>query len=575
MADQAQLIATLSVRMDKFEKQMKDAVAVAEKAVDGIEKEFAKANPQLGVSAIAKGSFLGNVAAKAAKELLSILKELPEQFERLAKSADIAQVSIVQAFQVAAALGDMDKASKLLETIGVQLERIRQGATDTPLQKLFEANQLTMAKDTQAVMDQLIQLLGQATTAQKELAIQTGAVSREMVELANKSDDAAKKIDAVAKVSPGFQSILFHLKDITIQAEIWGLTMIAAILEIGAKGDDMLARLAEKMERLTFQASQIPLFGPGVGLGLRAAEALGFDVGKGIAASGDSFRKDAETTRQAIDDITASLKRLEEQRKKLQFIGPPIPADLGKAGIKVPVGGAGAESDFAREEERIKKRIELIKAETEAIGQSVEQRTRARAQAEVSQKTFTESEKQQIDALIEKYAKLAQQQEDANRRFQAGAQIAATVGSAMSTAFADAVLEGKKLNDVMNALIKTLARAAINAAFTSLFSAQTGGIGNILGNLLKGKQGGGAVYGGRGYVVGERGPELFLPNTSGMIVPNKHLGGGVTVAPIYNIDASGADQAAIARLERALVATNASIETRVRKTVFDDRRRRL
>src|SRR5262245_265947 len=132
MADTAQLIATLSVRMDKFEKQMKDAVAQAEKATKEIEDQFAKANPQIG-GAVARGTFFGTLAAKAAKELGAILKDLPEQFERLAKAADVAQVSMVQAFQVAAALGDMDKASKLLETIGVQLERIRQGATDTPL----------------------------------------------------------------------------------------------------------------------------------------------------------------------------------------------------------------------------------------------------------------------------------------------------------------------------------------------------------------------------------------------------------------------------------------------------------
>jgi hypothetical protein len=35
-----------------------------------------------------------------------------------------------------------------------------------------------------------------------------------------------------------------------------------------------------------------------------------------------------------------------------------------------------------------------------------------------------------------------------------------------------------------------------------------------------GRAGGGSVYGGRAYVVGERGPELFVPGASGTIVPN-------------------------------------------------------
>jgi len=37
---------------------------------------------------------------------------------------------------------------------------------------------------------------------------------------------------------------------------------------------------------------------------------------------------------------------------------------------------------------------------------------------------------------------------------------------------------------------------------------------------------GGAVSSGSGYIVGEKGPEWFQPNTSGSIIPNHALGGG-------------------------------------------------
>jgi hypothetical protein len=40
---------------------------------------------------------------------------------------------------------------------------------------------------------------------------------------------------------------------------------------------------------------------------------------------------------------------------------------------------------------------------------------------------------------------------------------------------------------------------------------------------------GGPVTGGEPYIVGERGPELFVPNRSGNIVPNNALGGQVNV----------------------------------------------
>jgi phage-related minor tail protein len=42
---------------------------------------------------------------------------------------------------------------------------------------------------------------------------------------------------------------------------------------------------------------------------------------------------------------------------------------------------------------------------------------------------------------------------------------------------------------------------------------------------------------GTTYLVGERGPELFMPQTSGNVVANNKLGGGTSISvPIGNID---------------------------------------
>ena len=49
---------------------------------------------------------------------------------------------------------------------------------------------------------------------------------------------------------------------------------------------------------------------------------------------------------------------------------------------------------------------------------------------------------------------------------------------------------------------------------------------------------GGSVQNGSPYMVGERGPELFMPNSQGSIVPNNKMsgsGGGVTVNQTINI----------------------------------------
>ena len=54
--------------------------------------------------------------------------------------------------------------------------------------------------------------------------------------------------------------------------------------------------------------------------------------------------------------------------------------------------------------------------------------------------------------------------------------------------------------------------------------------------LISGRALGGAVGAGRPYLVGERGPEVFVPGAQGNIVPNNAMGGAnVTV----NVDASG------------------------------------
>ena len=69
-----------------------------------------------------------------------------------------------------------------------------------------------------------------------------------------------------------------------------------------------------------------------------------------------------------------------------------------------------------------------------------------------------------------------------------------------------------------------------------IFSGQAGLLGFALGKIT-GKASGGPVTSGSSYIVGERGPELFTPNASGMITPNNRLGGGSTT---INLNVTGA-----------------------------------
>lgn len=102
-----------------------------------------------------------------------------------------------------------------------------------------------------------------------------------------------------------------------------------------------------------------------------------------------------------------------------------------------------------------------------------------------------------------------------------------------------------------------IAESMAPAAVTS--SLATGGISTglaiagivaamaLIPKLAGARANGGPVAGGQTYLVGERGPELFTPNTSGAIIPNHALGGpaqggGVTVNLIEDKSRAGQTQ---------------------------------
>lgn len=86
---------------------------------------------------------------------------------------------------------------------------------------------------------------------------------------------------------------------------------------------------------------------------------------------------------------------------------------------------------------------------------------------------------------------------------------------------------------------------------------------------------GGPVSSGAPYIVGERGPELFVPDLSGRIVSNKALAGSsVTVGgTTINIQGS-ADQATLAPMKQELARRDAELPARVVAAVRDGRSRR-
>ena len=153
-------------------------------------------------------------------------------------------------------------------------------------------------------------------------------------------------------------------------------------------------------------------------------------------------------------------------------------------------------------------------------------------------------------------------------------EIGQSVEQGIVSNLTDAVMGTQSLADaainVLNDLKRKLVEVAMHRAVSGIGSKIGGFFGNLFGGGKKSSGGGflggaNAFTGGGGIspllgfanfanggrppvgkasIVGERGPEIFVPTSSGTIIPNNMIGGGggVTNMVTVNVDASGAPQ---------------------------------
>ncbi|NKI99804.1 tail tape measure protein [Novosphingobium sp. SG707] len=107
-------------------------------------------------------------------------------------------------------------------------------------------------------------------------------------------------------------------------------------------------------------------------------------------------------------------------------------------------------------------------------------------------------------------------------------------GSALDTALTQALKRGSSgFGDLRTTALKALADIAASASSSLLSGAlglesssgTTSGISSLIGSVLglPGRATGGPVSPGQAYLVGERGPELFVPTSAGSVASNGAL----------------------------------------------------
>lgn len=184
-------------------------------------------------------------------------------------------------------------------------------------------------------------------------------------------------------------------------------------------------------------------------------------------------------------------------------------------------------------------------------------------------------------------AKLAESQEKVRQNSDEMRALGRDVMSGFISDMRNGVSASEALGNALNKVSDKLLDIAMNSLFDSkgplgsLFGA--GGFGSLFGGA---RAAGGPVAPNRAYLVGERGPEMIVPKTAGMVIPNHALaqrvsqpvprgvmkngkeGGAapqITYAP--QIDARGADVAAVARLEQVIAKDRAEFTARVKQIV--------
>ena len=114
--------------------------------------------------------------------------------------------------------------------------------------------------------------------------------------------------------------------------------------------------------------------------------------------------------------------------------------------------------------------------------------------------------------------------------------IIVTVRDGLVDAIMGAVEGTKTLGEVASSVFRNISRALIQYGISAGLSGMFPWMAPALG--FGKKAAGGPVGKDKPYLVGERGPEMFVPNSSGRIVPNNQMGGGST-SIVVNVDASG------------------------------------
>ena len=192
-------------------------------------------------------------------------------------------------------------------------------------------------------------------------------------------------------------------------------------------------------------------------------------------------------------------------------------------------------SQYEKHLELITRKNELLTARLEGNEKEIEQKHRETDLiAEVGLMEATS-----ILNLEAKTKKLQAQNDVLDDQKKLFADIGQDIEQSIVSSLSDAVEGTKTLGEAAIGVLNQLKRKLIEVAIQQAVSGIGGKIGGFFSTIFGAREMGGSVKANQPYIVGERRPELFVPNRSGTILPSVPTGGGTTNIVNVSVDASG------------------------------------
>jgi len=485
-------------------------------------------------------TFLGSATAQfnlSSAEIAGLSAALAAAGQR-AETSGSATGAALQEINTALAEGG-EEAKRLAELIGVSIDELRRNFEEDAVEALLDFSQalgnLPAAEQTK-VLDSL-NLAGRETVRVINALIKTNDDARRAVRSANTEFDRNQALTLeAARASDTFSSQMQIFANRIDQVLVKvGRELAPVILDATEDISDFIDEMTRtgELQRFAEAVSDLAGFLFDVARGaLSAAESLGTLTGRALFPAEGGVSK----LNQELDTlVNKNLSDLEKEIRKKQGRGTVSLADVQPL----------SEEEFQAGLKRID---------------------------ELQQKSREVQDKQANDlsAITDAAVEGAQAASNAIKRagdegVESMERLGSSIEFSISRNLTDAIVRfqdfGRAAQNILNAVLSGLVRTRLVDPIVSGFS-------------LPGFQDGGRPAVGQPAIVGERGPELFVPDRAGTVIPNERVGG---VNVDVNIDARGSDEGVINRLQdlvnnkvipQAIAGSVQAVEARARRPRF-------